>query len=166
MTLNRPEHNLLNEAMLRDIATESPLPVSAEDVKLIVPRFCRQGFLRRHRHCEYTPACLSNARRFHGAFRACWKLASPSFAVVNGPASRRRGTAAFGDLVHRHSKARFAQPEISIGRFPPLASTILPFLVGPKCSRACLTGEPVTAERALDLVWSIASSPKPTSNKP
>src|SRR5204862_221189 len=47
---------------------------------------------------------------------------------------------------------RFAQPEISIGVFPPLASTILPFLVGPKIAlELVLTGEPVTAERALEL---------------
>jgi enoyl-CoA hydratase/carnithine racemase len=36
--------------------------------------------------------------------------------------------------------------------FPPLASTILPYLVGPKTAlELVLTGEPVTAERALDL---------------
>src|SRR5260370_580567 len=60
--------------------------------------------------------------------------------------------AAFGDLVIATPKARFAQPEISIGIFPPLASTILPFLVGPKIAlELVLTGEPVTAERALEL---------------
>jgi enoyl-CoA hydratase/carnithine racemase len=49
-------------------------------------------------------------------------------------------------------KARFAQPEITIGMFPPLASTILPYLVGPKTAlELVLTGEPVTAERALEL---------------
>jgi len=50
------------------------------------------------------------------------------------------------------SKARFAQPEITIGMFPPLASTILPYLVGPKVAlELVLTGEPVSAERALEL---------------
>ena len=60
--------------------------------------------------------------------------------------------AAFGDLVVATPKARFAQPEITIGVFPPLASTILPYLVGPKIAlEIILTGEPVTAERALEL---------------
>src|SRR5437016_1384564 len=60
--------------------------------------------------------------------------------------------AAFGDLVIATPKARFAQPEISIGIFPPLAATILPYLVGPKIAlELVLTGEPVTAERALEL---------------
>jgi len=73
--------------------------------------------------------------------------------VVNGPAiGGGAELAAFGDLVIATPKARFAQPEISIGVFPPLASTILPFLVGPKIAlELVLTGEPVTAERALDL---------------
>jgi len=54
-------------------------------------------------------------------------------------------------MVIATPKARFAQPEISIGVFPPLASTILPYLVGPKKAlELVLTGEPVTAERALE----------------
>jgi len=36
--------------------------------------------------------------------------------------------------------------------FPPLASTILPFLIGPKRAlELVLTGEPITAERACEL---------------
>jgi len=73
--------------------------------------------------------------------------------VVNGPAiGGGAELAAFGDLVIATPKARFAQPEITIGVFPPLASTILPFLVGPKVAlELVLTGEAVTAERALEL---------------
>jgi cyclohexa-1,5-dienecarbonyl-CoA hydratase len=72
---------------------------------------------------------------------------------VNGPAiGGGAELAAFGDLVIATPKARFAQPEITIGMFPPLASTILPYLVGPKLAlELVLLGEPVTAERALEL---------------
>src|SRR5205823_6868601 len=71
----------------------------------------------------------------------------------NRPAIRcRPELPAFRKLLNSTPKARFAQPEISIGVFPPLASTILPFLVGPKIAlELVLTGEPVTAERALEL---------------
>src|SRR5258707_8790748 len=73
--------------------------------------------------------------------------------VVKGPAiGGGAELAAFGDLVIATPRARFAQPEITIGMFPPLASTILPYLVGPKTAlELVLTGEPVTAERALEL---------------
>src|SRR3979411_3414192 len=81
------------------------------------------------------------------------KTAKPVICVVNGPAiGGGAELAAFCDFVIATPKARFAQPEISIGVFPPLASTILPFIVGPKVAlELVLTGEPVTAERALEL---------------
>jgi enoyl-CoA hydratase/carnithine racemase len=81
------------------------------------------------------------------------EASKPVLCVVNGPAiGGGAELAAFGDLVIATPKARFAQPEITIGVFPPLASTILPFLVGPKRAlEIILTGEPVTAERALEL---------------
>jgi cyclohexa-1,5-dienecarbonyl-CoA hydratase len=81
------------------------------------------------------------------------EVGKPVICVVNGPAiGGGAELAAFGDLVIATPKARFAQPEISIGVFPPLASTILPFLVGPKRAlEIVLTGEAISAERALDL---------------
>src|SRR5437899_12726464 len=90
---------------------------------------------------------------FHAAFSAMLEVGKPVVCIVNGPAiGGGAELAAFGDLVIATPKARFAQPEISIGVFPPLASTILPFLVGPKIAlELVVTAEPVTAERALDL---------------
>ena len=90
---------------------------------------------------------------FHGAFAAMLEVGKPVVCVVNGPAiGGGAELALFGDLVVATPKARFAQPEITIGVFPPLASTILPYLVGPKVAlEIILTGEPITAERALEL---------------
>jgi cyclohexa-1,5-dienecarbonyl-CoA hydratase len=90
---------------------------------------------------------------FHAAFAGMMEVGKPVLCVINGPAiGGGAELAAFGDLVVATPKARFAQPEITIGVFPPLASTILPFLVGPKTAlELVLTGEPVTAERALEL---------------
>src|SRR5258708_9508542 len=90
---------------------------------------------------------------FHAGLAGMLEVVKRVVCVVNGPAiGSGAELAAFGDLVIATPKARFAQPEISIGIFPPLASTILPFLVGPKIAlELVLTGEPVTAERALEL---------------
>src|SRR5207237_4355028 len=90
---------------------------------------------------------------FHAAFCGMLEASKPVVCVVNGPAiGGGAELAAFGDIVIATPKARFAQPEITIGVFPPLASTILPFLVGPKRAlEIILTGEAVTAERALEL---------------
>jgi len=154
MTLNRPEHNLLNEAMLREIAGGIIHAGERDDVKLIVLDSACKVFCGGIDIGEYTSQrVFQMLDAFHAAFSGMLEVGKPVICVVNGPAiGGGAELAAFGDLVIATPKARFAQPEISIGIFPPLASTILPFLVGPKIAlELVLTGEPVTAERALEL---------------
>ncbi|MBA0087492.1 MAG: enoyl-CoA hydratase/isomerase family protein [Acidobacteria bacterium Pan2503] len=154
MTLNRPEHNLLNEAMLREMADGIDYAGERGDIKLIVLDSACKVFCGGIDIGEYTSQrVFQMLDAFHATFAGMLELGKPVICVVNGPAiGGGAELAAFGDLVVATPKARFAQPEISIGVFPPLASTILPFLVGPKTAlELVLTGEPVTAERALEL---------------
>jgi cyclohexa-1,5-dienecarbonyl-CoA hydratase len=154
MTLNRPEHNLLSEAMLRELAEGIEYAGTREDIKIILLDSACKVFCGGIEIGEYTSLrVFPMLDAFHAAFTAMVDVAKPVICVVNGPAiGGGAELAAFGDLVIATPKARFAQPEITIGMFPPLASTILPFLVGPKIAlELVLTGEPVTAERALDL---------------
>ena len=154
MTLNRPEHNLLNESMLREIASGISHAGERDDVKLIVVDSACKVFCGGIDIGEYTSQrVFQMLDAFHAAFAGMLEVGKPVICVVNGPAiGGGAELAAFGDLVIATPRARFAQPEISIGIFPPLASTILPFLVGPKVAlELVLTGEPVTAERALEL---------------
>jgi len=154
MTLNRPEHNLLNEAMLREIASGISYAGERDDVKLIVVDSACKVFCGGIDIGEYTSQrVFQMLDAFHAAFAGMLEVGKPVICVVNGPAiGGGAELAAFGDLVIATPRARFAQPEISIGIFPPLASTILPFLVGPKIAlELVLTGEPVTAERAMEL---------------
>ena len=154
MTLSRPEHNLLNESMLREIASGISHAGERDDVKLIVVDSACKVFCGGIDIGEYTSQrVFQMLDAFHAAFAGMLEVGKPVICVVNGPAiGGGAELAAFGDLVIATPRARFAQPEISIGIFPPLASTILPFLVGPKIAlELVLTGEPVTAERALEL---------------
>jgi cyclohexa-1,5-dienecarbonyl-CoA hydratase len=154
MTLDRPEHNLLNEAMLRELADGISFAGERDDVKLIVLDSALKVFCGGIDIGEYTSQrVFQMLDAFHAAFSGMLEVSKPVVCVVNGPAiGGGAELAAFGDLVIATPKARFAQPEISIGIFPPLASTILPFLVGPKIAlELVLTGEAVTAERALEL---------------
>ena len=51
----------------------------------------------------------------------------PVIVVVNGPAyGGGAELAALGDLVIATPNAPFAQPEIKLGAFPPLAAAVLP----------------------------------------
>ena len=154
MTLNRPEHNLLNESMLRELADGITCVAERDDVKLIVLDSSCKVFCGGIDIGEYTSErVFQMLDAFHSVFAGILETAKPVMTVVNGPAiGGGAELAAFGDLVVATPKARFAQPEITIGVFPPLASTILPFLVGPKVAlELVLLGEPVTAERALEL---------------
>jgi cyclohexa-1,5-dienecarbonyl-CoA hydratase len=154
MTLNRPEHNLLNETMLRELADGIAFAGEREDVKLIVLDSACRVFSGGIDIGEYTSErVFQMLDAFHSVFTGILETSKPVLCVVNGPAiGGGAELAAFGDLVVATPKARFAQPEITIGVFPPLASTILPFLVGPKVAlELVLLGDPVTAERALEL---------------
>jgi cyclohexa-1,5-dienecarbonyl-CoA hydratase len=154
MTLNRPDHNLLNEPMLRELADGISFVAEREDIKLIVLDSACKVFCGGIDVGEYTSErVFQMLDAFHSVFSGILETAKPVLCVVNGPAiGGGAELAAFGDLVVASPKARFAQPEITIGVFPPLASTVLPFLVGPKVAlELVLLGEPVNAERALEL---------------
>src|SRR6202045_2415006 len=154
LTLNRPDHNLLNEAMLREIADGIVFAGERDDIKLIAIDSACKVFSGGVDIGEYTTQRVYQMlEAFQAAFAAMLEVSKPVLCVVNGPAiGGGAELAAFGDLVIATPKARFAQPEITIGVFPPLASTILPYLVGPKIAlEIILTGEAVSAERALEL---------------
>jgi len=154
MTLNRPEHNLLNERMLQELATGIESLSERDEVKLIIIDSALRVFCGGIDIGEYTAQrVFQMLDAFHRVFSAVLDLGKPVMTVVNGPAiGGGSELAAFGDLVIATPKARFAQPEITIGVFPPLASTVLPYIVGPKLAlELVLTGEAITAERARDL---------------
>jgi cyclohexa-1,5-dienecarbonyl-CoA hydratase len=90
---------------------------------------------------------------FQSACLAMLDAAQPVLVVVDGAAlGGGAELVAFGDMVLATPRARFAVPEITIGMFPPLASTMFPHIVGPKRAlELVLTGEAISAERARDL---------------
>src|SRR5260221_386490 len=88
------------------------------------------------RGCHKTPCGEHTPQRvfqlpdaFPPAFAGRLEVGKHVFCGVNGPPSGGGADlAAFGDLVTATPRALFAHPKIRIGIFPPLASTILPFL--------------------------------------
>jgi len=154
LTLDRPEHNLLNERMLAEIATGISSVSEQSEIKMIVVDSAAKAFCGGIELGEYTQRRVFQLLdAFHGAFSAMLDTSKPVLVVVNGPAfGGGAELAALGDLVIATPKARFAQPEIKLGVFPPLAAAILPYVVGPKLAlELVLTGETMSAERARDL---------------
>lgn len=154
LTLNHPEHNLLNEPMLRELASGIEWAGDDEAVKLILIDSACKTFSGGVDVGEYTAQrVFQMTDAFHRVFLAMVDVGKPVMVVVDGPAiGGGSELAAFGDIVVATPRARFAQPEIKIGVFPPLAATIFPQIVGPRLAmELVLTGEPITAERARDL---------------
>jgi len=154
LTLYHPEHNLLNEAMLRELASGIEWAGDDDAVKLIVIDSACKTFSGGIDVGEYTAQrVFQMTDAFHRAFLAMVDVGKPVMVVVDGPAiGGGSELAAFGDIVVASPRARFAQPEITLGVFPPLAATIFPQIVGPRLAmELVLTGEPISAERARDL---------------
>jgi len=87
---------------------------------------------------------------FNRVFEAITEISKPLIVVVNGPAvGAGSELVAFGDMVIATPNARFAQPEVKMGIFPPFASVMLPAVIGPKKTyELILTGQALTAEEA------------------
>ena len=81
------------------------------------------------------------------------ETSKPVITVVNGPAiGGGCELAALGDILIATPKARFSQPEVKLGVFPPLAAVILPHVIGHKRALEMIfTGEPLSAQEAQRL---------------
>ncbi len=95
------------------------------------------------------PAML---RAFHGLLRRLDALPQVSIAAVAG-ACLGGGCelAMFCDFVYATPQARFAQPEIDVGCFAPVATLLLPRLIGRAAVDCLLTGASLTAQDATRL---------------
>ncbi len=154
LTLDRSDHNLLNERMLSELATGISALGEQSEIKLIVLDSAGKTFCGGIELGEYTQRRVFQLlEAFHAAFLAMLDTSKPLLVVVNGPAfGGGAELAALGDLVIATPRARFAQPEIKLGFFPPLSAAVLPYLLGPKQAlELVLTGETITAERALEI---------------
>ncbi len=154
LTLDRSDHNLLNERMLSELAGGISALGERSEIKLIVLDSAGKTFCGGIELGEYTQRRVFQLLdAFHTAFLAMLDTSKPLLVVVNGPAfGGGAELAALGDLVIATPRARFAQPEIKLGAFPPLSAAILPYLLGPKMAlELVLMGETISAERALEI---------------
>lgn len=91
-------------------------------------------------------------KNFHDCFRILSKLDLVTVAFVRGPALGGGSELAFGcDLVLASDRAKFGQPEINLGVFPPVAAYQLSRLMAPRKGLELLLGgesiDAATAER-------------------
>jgi cyclohexa-1,5-dienecarbonyl-CoA hydratase len=127
-------------------------------------RFCFGASVDEHR-----PALVhSMLTRFHGLFRRLARIAVPTLAAVRGQClGGGLELAAWCTWVFAAPDARFGQPEIKLGVFPPLASVLLPWRLGGGAALdLCVSGRSIDAEsaRRIGLVHTIADDPAAASD--
>jgi len=90
---------------------------------------------------------------FHRMFRLLDALGIPSLALVNGSAlGGGCELATYCDMVLASEKAKFGQPEIQVGVFPPIAALAFPRMLGrKKAFELILTGETISAKEAFEI---------------
>ncbi|HKP45863.1 MAG TPA: enoyl-CoA hydratase-related protein [Pyrinomonadaceae bacterium] len=165
ITLARPPVNILNIEMMSEANHALDECAQRRDLAAIVfeaaadcRAFCAGVAVEEHAH----ETIFQMLDAFHGIFRNLEQVARPVVAVVNGPAlGGGCELVAACDFVIAGNQARFGQPEIKLGVFPPVAALLLPRIIGDKKARELmLTGETIDAEtaRALGLVNDVVDT--------
>jgi len=156
ITFARPPLNILNIAMLREInealnqcAHQRELAAIVFDAAADCNAF--SAGVAVEEHVEETIFQMLDS--FHGVFRNLEQIARPTIAIVDGSAlGGGCELVAACDIVIASERARFGQPEIKLGVFPPVAAVLLPRVIGDKRARELiLTGELIEAPEAARL---------------
>jgi cyclohexa-1,5-dienecarbonyl-CoA hydratase len=156
ITFARPPLNIFNIAMMHEIGDALGECVTRRDLAAIVfdaaadTRAFSAG-VAVEEHVAETVFQMLEA--FHSIFRVLRQIAKPVIAVVDGSAlGGGCELIAACDIVIASERARFGQPEIKLGVFPPVAVILLPRVIGEKRARELiLTGDLIDAAEALKL---------------
>ncbi len=155
IVLNQPPYNVLSVPMMGEIATAIEGLTSRSDIKAVLitsssPKMFSAGISLEDSKSDRVFQTLDAFNRIFNAIR---EVSKPLIAVVNGPAiGAGSELVAFADMVIATPNAKFAQPEVKLGVFPPFAAVMLPQVIGPKKTyELILTGEALSAEEAQQL---------------
>jgi len=139
ITLARPPLNVLNIAMMREIGQALNECEQRRDLAAIVfdaaegSRAFSAGVAVEEHMAETVFKMLDT---FHAIFRSLAQISKPVVAIVDGPAlGGGCEVIAACDIVIASERARFGQPEIKLGVFPPVAAILLPRIIGDKKAR-------------------------------
>jgi cyclohexa-1,5-dienecarbonyl-CoA hydratase len=156
ITFNNPPLNIFTIAMMREIGSALDACIAQRDLVAVLFNSSPEsrGFsagVAVEEHAADTVYQMLES--FHAIFRTLENLSKPTIAVVDG--------AALGggcelicacDIVIASDRAKFGQPEVKLGVFPPVAAVLLPRIVGERRARELiLTGELIEAAEALKI---------------
>ncbi len=151
ITLNRPPVNILNIAMMEEINDQLNAWQGKKDLKVVLFNArgkCFSAGVDVGEHMgDLAPKMIG---AFHRMFRLMDTLGIPTVASVYGSClGGGCELAVFCDLVVSSQGAKYGQPEIQVGVFPPIAAQIMPRIMGRKAAmELILSGKIISAEEA------------------
>ena len=164
LVINRPPLNILDIDTIRELNSRLADVLKRQGVRLVEIRGAGEkafsaGVDVRDHLPDRAPEML---REFHSLIRAVLYAPCPVLAVVRGHCLGGGMELAMScDFIIASDDGRFAQPEVKVGAFPPVAAVLLSKLIPEKKAlELILTGEPIAAEQAqqLGLVNRVVSS--------
>jgi len=162
LTLNKPPLNVMDIAMMEELNAALASLRGDRASKVVVIAAAGKAFSAGVDIADHTKDRVDEMiKKFHAIFHTLWSLEQPVVAAVQGAALGGGCELAIAcDFIVASEKAKFGQPEIKVGVFPPIAALVLPRLIArKKAYELVLTGETIDAREAerLGLVNAVAS---------
>ncbi|MEW6363765.1 MAG: enoyl-CoA hydratase/isomerase family protein [Acidobacteriota bacterium] len=151
VTIDHPPYNVLTMAVMDELVDLLQTLTDEGDVKAVVLQGAGRAFSAGLDISEHTvEKSYQLLDTFHEIFRTMVRLDKPVVAAVRGPAlGGGCELAMFCDMAIAGDTARFGQPEIKVGIFPPMATVIFPRLIGRRRAvELILTGDIIDAREA------------------
>lgn len=152
ITLDRPPVNVLNIPMMVELNGLLETVLGDGDLAAIVLQangkaFCAGVDVNDH-SADKVEEMIGE---FHGIFRKLASTDALTIAAVNGAAlGGGCELATFCDIVLASERAKFGQPEVQVGVFPPVAACIFPTRIGlNKAIELNAVGKTIGAREAL-----------------
>ena len=152
--LHRPPVNILNMAMMEEINDVLKALQGEEALKVLLFKAKGKCFSAGVDVGEHTGDLAPRMIEvFHRMFRLMDAMDTPMVASVYGSClGGGCELAVFCDLVVASEGAKFGQPEIQVGVFPPIAAQIMPRIIGRKAAmELILSGKIISANEALKM---------------
>ncbi len=134
VTMRREPLNVLHNPMMAEFNTILEATLSGSNLAAMVIRAAGKAFSAGVDIGDHVPDKVAEMiQLFHGIFRKLAATDALTIAAVQGAAlGGGCELACFCDIVLASERAKFGQPEVQVGVFPPVAACVLPGQVGIK----------------------------------
>ncbi|MBM4166139.1 MAG: enoyl-CoA hydratase [Ignavibacteria bacterium] len=151
LVLNRPPLNVLNIAMMKEMNSALSELLPHPNAKVLLLKANGKAFSAGVDVADHTADKIDEMMsEFHRVFENINKFKIPVIAVVDGAAlGGGCEIVIFCDMIVASEKAKFGQPEIKVGVFPPIAAALFPRMLGrQRALEFLMSGENISAMEA------------------